>query len=86
VLRAWEPKQDYQQVLDAVVNKPFKDQLWQLYSDWLLKGNYALTLSGKFKKPSISVLEEWILTAWGRISSVSQLLLDLISAALVLMP
>jgi hypothetical protein len=42
------------QVLDAVINKPFKVHLQQLYNDWLLKGNHALTLSVKLKKPSIS--------------------------------
>jgi hypothetical protein len=31
------------QVLDVVVNKPFKDHLRQLYSDWLLEGKQALT-------------------------------------------
>jgi hypothetical protein len=59
------------QVLDVVVNKPFKDYLWQLYNDWFLRGNQAHTLSGKLKKPSISVLGKWILTAWERISSES---------------
>jgi hypothetical protein len=42
------------QVLDMVVNKPFKDRLQQLYSDWLLRG---------------TMLVEWFLTAWSRISS-----------------
>jgi len=50
------------QVLDVVVNKPFKDHLQQLYNDWLLKGNRALTPGGKLKKPSVTVLGEWILT------------------------
>jgi len=30
------------QVLDVVVNKPFKNHLKQLYSEWLLKGYHAL--------------------------------------------
>ena len=59
------------QVLDVVVNKPFKDHLRQLYNDWLLEGYHALTPSGKLKKPSVALLGEWILTAWGRISSDS---------------
>jgi hypothetical protein len=60
------------QVLDVVVNKPFRDHhLRQLYNDWLLEKNHALTPCGKLKKPSVTMLGEWILTAWGRISSES---------------
>jgi hypothetical protein len=59
------------QVLDVVVTKPFKDHLRQLYNDWLLEANLVLTPGGKLKKPSVTVLWEWILTAWGRISSES---------------
>jgi hypothetical protein len=43
------------QVLDVVVNKPFKDHLRQLYNDWLLEGNHALTQGGKLKKPSVTM-------------------------------
>jgi hypothetical protein len=58
------------QVLDVIVNKP-KDHLRQLYNDWLLEGNPSLTPGGKLKKPSVTMLGEWVLTAWGRISSES---------------
>jgi hypothetical protein len=61
------------QVLDVVVNKPFKDHLRQLYSDWHLEGNHALTPGGKLKKPSVTMLGGWIQTAWGKISSESVL-------------
>jgi hypothetical protein len=53
------------------VNKPFKDHLRQPYNDWLPEGNHALTPGGKLKKPPVTMLEEWIPTAWGRISSES---------------
>jgi hypothetical protein len=59
------------QELDVVIKKPFKAHLRQHYNDWLLEGNHALTPSGKLKKPSVTMLGEWILTAWGRISSES---------------
>jgi hypothetical protein len=59
------------QVLDVVVSRPFKDHLRQLYSDWLLEGNHALTPGGKLKKPSVTILGQWILTARGRIFSKS---------------
>jgi hypothetical protein len=59
------------QVLDVVINKPFKDHLRQLYNGWLLEGNHALAPGGKLKKPSVTTLGEGILTAWGRIYSES---------------
>jgi hypothetical protein len=68
------------QVLDVVINRPFKDHLRQVYNDWLLEGNHALTPGGKLKNPSVTMLGEWIPTAWGRISA-SQSLLALKSAA-----
>jgi hypothetical protein len=56
------------QVLDVAVNKPFKDHRKQLYSEWLLNGDHALTPAGRIKKPSVTILCQWILTAWQRIS------------------
>lgn len=56
------------QVLDVVVNKPFKDQLRKQYSDWLLEGGHAFTPSGKIKKLSVSLMCEWILSSWHTIS------------------
>lgn len=59
------------QVLDVVVNKPFKDHLWQQYSEWHVAGDHALTPSGKIKKPSVALLCQWIISAWAMISSES---------------
>ncbi|KAK0141224.1 Pogo transposable element with KRAB domain [Merluccius polli] len=59
------------QVLDVVVNKPFKDNLQKKYTEWLLSGNHALTLTGKIQKPSIRLLFEWILHAWDAVSTQS---------------
>ena len=59
------------QVIDVVVNKPFKDYLRKNYSDWLINGNHAPTPTGKLKKPSIQLLGQWIITAWGKIKSES---------------
>jgi hypothetical protein len=56
------------QVPDVVVNKPFKDHLKQLYSEWLLAGGHVLTPTGKVKKPSIELLCHWIKTSWQQIS------------------
>ena len=59
------------QVLDVVVNKPFKDNLRKKYTEWLLSGNHALTPTGKIQKPSVRLLCEWILHAWDAIPSQS---------------
>lgn len=42
------------QVLDVVVNNPFKDNLWKRRSDWLLSGNHTLTRSGKIQMHAVS--------------------------------
>jgi hypothetical protein len=54
-------------VLDVVVNKPFKDHLKQLYSEWLLAGAHILTATGKIRKPSVALLCQWVKTSWQRI-------------------
>ena len=59
------------QVLDIVVNKPFKDNLRKKYTEWLLSGNHALTATGKIQKPSVRLLCEWILHVWDAVSSQS---------------
>jgi hypothetical protein len=68
------------QVLDVAVNKPFKDHLRQLYNDWLLEGNHALTPGGKLKKPSITMLGNGSGLLGGGFPA-SQSLLDLKRAA-----
>uniref|UniRef100_A0A671NPD7 HTH CENPB-type domain-containing protein n=1 Tax=Sinocyclocheilus anshuiensis TaxID=1608454 RepID=A0A671NPD7_9TELE len=55
------------QVLDVVVNKPFKDNLRKRYTEWLLSGNRTLTPSGKIQKPTVSLLCDWILQAWAAV-------------------
>ena len=57
------------QVLDVVVNKPFKDNLRKKYTEWLLSGNHALTPTGKIQKPSVRLPCEWILHALDAVSS-----------------
>jgi hypothetical protein len=52
-----------------VVNKPFKDHLKRQYSNWLHSADHAYTPTGRMKKPSVSVLCEWVLEAWNAISS-----------------
>jgi hypothetical protein len=44
------------QVLDVMVNKPFKDHQKQLSYEWLLAEVCALTPTGRIKKPSVTSL------------------------------
>jgi hypothetical protein len=56
------------QVLDVVVNKPFKDRVRRLYGEWLLSGNCSLTPAGNIRRPSEALLGQWTKTAWDDIS------------------
>ena len=51
-----------------VVNKPCKDHLKQLYSEWFLTGDHTLTSAGRIKKSSVTILCQWIIMAWQCIS------------------
>jgi hypothetical protein len=55
------------QVLDVVVNRPFKDHQKQLYSEWPLTGYNALTPAGRITKHSVTLLCQSIVTAWQHI-------------------
>jgi hypothetical protein len=55
-------------VLD-VGNKPFQDDLQQLFSEELLTGDHALTPGDRIKKPSVTLLYQWIIIALQHISS-----------------
>jgi hypothetical protein len=59
------------QVLDVVVNKPFKDHLKRQYSNWLHSADHTYTPTRRMNKPVASVLCEWVLEAWNAISSDS---------------
>ena len=57
------------QVLDVVVNKPFKTYLKGNYTNWLLANDHELTPTGKIKKPSVALLCEWVIDAWSKIEA-----------------
>jgi hypothetical protein len=44
----------------GVVNRPFKDYLKQLYSEWPLAGDSVLTPIRKIKKPNAELLGKWV--------------------------
>jgi len=52
------------QMLDVVVNKPFKEYLkWQC-SEWLMTGCHALPPAGRIKVPIVMLLCQLIIIAW----------------------
>lgn len=55
------------QVLDVAVNTPF-DHVKKAYMKWLISEDHVLTPMGKIKKPSVTILCEWIKCAWKEIS------------------
>jgi hypothetical protein len=59
------------QVLDGVVNKPFKDYLREQYEDWLINNQHEYTRAGNIKKPSVRLMCQRILKAWNQISEES---------------
>jgi hypothetical protein len=51
------------------VNKLFKDHLKQLYNEWLLTGDHALSQTKRIKKPNMTLHCQWIIKSWQRSSS-----------------
>jgi hypothetical protein len=55
------------QVLD-MVNKPFKDHLKQLYSEWLVTRYHTLNPVGRIKNHVVIPVCQWLFRAWQCIS------------------
>ena len=56
------------QPLDVSINKPFKEKVRILWSDWMAGStDHALTRGGRLQKPSIKLWCQWVLKAWNEI-------------------
>uniref|UniRef100_K7FFL6 HTH CENPB-type domain-containing protein n=1 Tax=Pelodiscus sinensis TaxID=13735 RepID=K7FFL6_PELSI len=52
------------QPLDVCLNKPFKNRLCKMWSDWMCSGMAKLTKGGILMKPEISLVAQWVKNAW----------------------
>lgn len=50
------------QPLDSI-NKPFKDRLRKLYTDWLTEKDHQLTATGRIKRAPLSQVAAWVAAA-----------------------
>jgi hypothetical protein len=57
------------QPLDVLVSKPFKDNVREVYTQWMAKGGHELTPTGKIRRPSIEMMCDWIVRAWNMVST-----------------
>ena len=53
------------QPLDVSLNKPFKDAVRILWTEWMVG---ELTREGRLKRPSITLWCQWVLTAWEKVA------------------
>lgn len=56
------------QSLDVSVNKPFKNNIRKLYTDWMAADGHELTLAGKIERPSVELMGDWIIRVWVMVS------------------
>ena len=57
------------QPLDVCLNKPFKDRIRQMWSDWICSDAVTKTKSGLPQKPDITLVARWVKDAWDSIPS-----------------
>lgn len=51
------------QPLDVVLNKPFKDRVRALYSEWMA-GDNPRTPTGRLRRPPLATVSGWVSEAW----------------------
>ena len=52
------------QLLDVSISKPFKDNIRQVYGDWVTNGNKEKTPSRKVRHPSLELKCSWMIQSW----------------------
>jgi hypothetical protein len=55
------------QPLDVSVNKPCKDSIKKLYTQWMAEGIQELMSIRKIRRPSTEMTCEWILRVWNMV-------------------
>ena len=53
--------------LDVCLNKPFKDRVRQMWSDWICSDAVKTTKSGLPQRPDITLVSRWVKDAWDSI-------------------
>jgi hypothetical protein len=57
------------QLLNVSVNKPFKDNVRKMYTQWMAKGGHEFTPTAKIRRPSTEMMCDWIVRAWNMVST-----------------
>lgn len=57
------------QPLDVCLNKPFKDRVRKMWSDWICSDQMKKTKSGLPQRPDIILVSQWVKDAWDSIPS-----------------
>ena len=56
--------------LQPLINKPFKDKVRVLWTEWMSSStDHALTRGGRLKKPSITLWCDWVVKAWDEVDT-----------------
>ena len=56
------------QPLDVSINKPFKEKVRTMWSNWMAgESDHSFTKGGRLKKPSITIWCQWVVKAWNEI-------------------
>lgn len=55
------------QPLDVCINRPFKAHLKHFYLEWMATTVHETTPTGRLKKPTLTLICDWILAAWNLI-------------------
>ena len=54
---------------DVCLNKPFKDRLRRLWTDWMMSGEMSYTAGGNICAAPLTTVVQWVKEAWADISS-----------------